>query len=82
MVKEKSMSVSIINEFAAGIDVGSKSHFVAVGQSLEDVKEFGVDTRSHLEMIKYLKAHQINSIAMESTGNYWQTLFHVLQSAG
>ena len=29
---------------AAGIDVGSRSHFVAIGQNKEDVKEFGVYT--------------------------------------
>ena len=39
---KKKMKMDIVNPFCAGIDVGSKSHFVAVGQSLEDVKEFGV----------------------------------------
>ena len=80
--KEKKISVSVINEYAAGIDVGSKSHFVAVGQQLQDVKEFSVNTRGHLQMIEFLQSHQIKTIAMESTGNYWQTLFSVLQDAG
>lgn len=26
---------------AAGIDIGSRSHYAAIGQELEDVKEFG-----------------------------------------
>ena len=34
--------MEIVNSHAAGIDVGSRSHFVAVGQNNEDVKEFGV----------------------------------------
>ena len=42
MTKRKNLEMEIINSNAGGIDVGSKSHFVAVGQSLEDVKEFGV----------------------------------------
>ncbi|HAZ02785.1 MAG TPA: IS110 family transposase, partial [Marinilabiliales bacterium] len=42
MALKKKIGMEIINANAAGIDVGSKSHFVAVGQSLEDVKEFGV----------------------------------------
>ncbi|GHA51871.1 hypothetical protein GCM10007103_35390 [Salinimicrobium marinum] len=38
----KKLSMEIINPNAAGIDVGSRSHYVAVGQFAEDVKEFGV----------------------------------------
>lgn len=80
--KEKKISVSIVHEYAAGIDVGSKSHFVAVGQNPEDVREFGVNTTGHQQMIKFLKDHLIETIAMESTGSYWQTLFSILQDAG
>ena len=36
------MEMDIINSNAAGIDIGSKSHYVAIGQALEDVKEFGI----------------------------------------
>ena len=32
MKKENSIAMPLINEHAAGIDVGSKSHYVAVGQ--------------------------------------------------
>ena len=34
MAKKKVMEMEIINTNAAGIDVGSRSHYVAVGQSL------------------------------------------------
>ena len=33
--------LEIVNPHAAGIDVGSRSHFVATGQGKEDVREFG-----------------------------------------
>ena len=36
------MEMDIINPHCAGIDIGSRSHYVAVGQALEDVKQFGV----------------------------------------
>ena len=36
------LEMDIVNPHCAGIDIGSRSHFVAVGQALEDVKEFGV----------------------------------------
>ena len=41
-MRKKKMELDIINPNCAGIDIGSKSHYVAVGQALEDVKEFGV----------------------------------------
>ena len=67
--KEKTISVPVINEYAAGIDVGSKSNFVAVGQNPEDVKEFGINTMGHQQMIEFLKSRWIKTIAMESTGS-------------
>ena len=62
--KEKTISVPVINEYAAGIDVGSKSHFVAVGQNPEDVKEFGINTMGHQQMIEFLKSRWIKTIAI------------------
>ena len=42
MGRKKKMEMEIINPNAAGIDIGSRSHFIAVGQSEQDVKQFGV----------------------------------------
>lgn len=78
----KKLSMDVVNALAAGIDVGSRFHMVAVNQINEDVKQFGVYTEDHQEMISHLKRHGITSIAMESTGSYWQTLFSALQTAG
>ncbi|CAM4414166.1 Transposase IS116/IS110/IS902 family protein [Pedobacter westerhofensis] len=75
-------SFKVIHPNAAGIDVGSRSHMVAVNQSREDVREFGIYTKDHEELITYLYAEGIMTIAMESTGSYWQTLFSSLQAAG
>ena len=44
----------IINLRAAGIDVGSKEHFVAIGQGKENVKKFGVYTEDLKELTQYL----------------------------
>jgi len=33
MTRKKKIDMEIVNHNAAGIDVGSKSHFAAVGQS-------------------------------------------------
>lgn len=81
MKQKKEVAMPIMNFRVAGIDVGSKSHFVAVGQHKEDVQEFGINTVEHQKLIDYLKLHGIEKIAMESTGNYWQTLFTKLQES-
>lgn len=82
MQKKKETTMPIINTNAAGIDVGSRSHFIAISQNPEDVKEFSVCTDGHKAAIEFLRIHHITSIAMESTGSYWQSLFRVLQQAG
>lgn len=76
------MELDIINPNCAGIDIGSRSHFVAVGQALEDVKEFGVYADDLTAVCLYLKEYGITSVAMESTGNYWQNLYVELERHG
>ncbi len=74
--------LAIINENACGIDIGSTFHVVAIGMQDKDVRKFGVYTKNHLILIKWLKENKVKHIAMESTGSYWQTLFSALQSNG
>lgn len=76
------MSLEVVNPNAAGIDVGSKSHFVAVGQSLEEVKEFGVYAEDLKSLGEWLLNHNVTTVAMESTGDYWQNLHAELESSG
>ena len=61
----------IINPNCAGIDVGSKTHHVAISQSISDVREFGVYAEDLTALAKWLKGNDITSVAMESTGMYW-----------
>lgn len=79
---KKKMEMEIINPNAGGIDVGSKSHFVAVGQSLDDVKEFGVYAEDLTQLCEWLLSYGITSVAMESTGDYWQNLYTELIKHG
>lgn len=81
-MKAQELSMQVLNPHAAGIDVGSRFHMVAVGQNVNHVKKFGVYTSDHQELICYLTEHGVTSVAMESTGDYWQTLFSALQEAG
>ncbi len=76
------VSLEIINPHAAGIDIGSRSHWVAIGQNKEDIREFGVYNEDLYSMSEWLKENNIKTIAMESTGFYWQNLYTVLISKG
>lgn len=81
-MEQQSISMEVVNPQAAGIDVGSRSHWVAVGQTEQDVREFGVYNQDLFAMADWLQAKNINTIAMESTGTYWQNLYAVLISKG
>ena len=81
-MSKKQVSLEVINPYAAGIDIGSRSHWVAVGQDAQDVKEFGVYTEDHQELCKWLKKYEVTTIAMESTGTYWQNIFSFLVAEG
>lgn len=81
-MEEKKISLEVVNPHAAGIDIGSRSHWVAVGQNAEDVKEFGVYSQDQMELCDWLKSNNVTSIAMESTGTYWQNLFSTLVGQG
>lgn len=81
-MEEKKISLEVVNPNAAGIDIGSRSHWVAVGQNAEDVKEFGVYSQDQLDLCEWLRSKNVNSIAMESTGTYWQNLFSTLVGQG
>ena len=69
----------VLNLHAAGIDVGSREHYVAVGQGKEHVKKFGVYTTDLYAICQWLVENEITTVALESTGSYWKNLFIMLQ---
>lgn len=71
---------TIINPHTAGIDIGSRKIFVAVAN--QDVRSFDTFTSSFQKAIAYLIENKIQSVAMESTGVYWVTLYDMLEQAG
>src|SRR5437879_11441127 len=71
---------------AAGIDIGSRSHWVCVGFSTEAasclIREFPAHTAGLQAIAAFLREHQVNSIALESTGIYWGPPHQLLQAEG
>src|SRR6266699_667907 len=71
---------------AAGIDIGSRSHWVCVGFSAEAdsglIREFPAHTDGLKAIVAFLREHQVNTVAMESTGIYWIPLYELLAAEG
>ena len=73
-----------VNLDAAGIDVGSREHFVCVpaGRDEKRVRAFGSFHADLDQLARWLKKCGVRTVAMESTGVYWIPLFQVLERAG
>ena len=73
-----------INLYAAGIDIGSETHYVAIPQELDDqpVRSFPCFTADLENMAQWLINAGITTVAMESTGIYWIPAFEILESHG
>jgi transposase len=77
-------NMPVINEHAAGIDIaGSGYHFVAVEANGEvEVRKFGGNTDDLIELVGYLLNNNITTVAMESTGVYWEVIYNLMEEAG
>src|SRR3990170_7259540 len=73
-----------LNPNAAGIDIGSESHFVAIpeGRDSAIVREFSCFTGDLNRLADWLVQCGITTVAMESTGVYWIPIFEILESRG
>jgi len=77
-------AISLTHPNAAGIDIGSAAHFVAVPPERDDesVREFASFTADLHRLADWLDACAVDTVAMESTGVYWIPLYELLQSRG
>jgi len=69
----------------AGIDIGSKEHWVCVPARDDDepnVRMFGTTTTQLEELTDWLTKRGVKSVAMESTSVYWIPLYELLESRG
>ena len=85
----------VTHRHAAGIDVHANVHWVAVppgdasvppadhpANLPAHVRSFGTCTADLIELANWLAQCGVKTIAMESTGIYWITLFELLESRG
>jgi transposase len=83
-IKRVQQHLEQVNLYAAGIDIGSREHYVAVPPSLdeESIRKFGCFTPDLDAMADWLVKIGITTVAMESTGVYWIPAFEILESRG
>jgi transposase len=77
-------AITLTHPNAAGIDIGSAAHFVAVPPDRDDqpVREFASFTADLHRLADWLDACGVDTVAMESTGVYWIPLYELLESRG
>jgi len=81
-VRKRELTVMFPN--AAGIDVGSAAHYVAVAPDRceEPVREFGSFTEDLMALADWLASCGVDTVVLESTGVYWIALYELLEARG
>ena len=78
--RHRSSELNIINPHTAGIDLGSREHWVCVPPEAtqSNIRCFGCTTPELLALSDWLADCSVTSVAMESTGVEWIPLFQIL----
>jgi len=73
-----------LNPNAAGVDVGATEIYIAVpvDRDPQPVRHFSTFTEDLHAAADWLKACNIETVAMESTGVYWIPFFQILEAQG
>ena len=82
--KQRKRFLEKVHLNAAGIDVGSEAHWVAVPEDRDEkpVRSFTSLTHDLEHLAAWLEACGIETVAMESTGIYWIPLYEILEARG
>ena len=77
-------TIPVIRKNVAGIDLGSRRHYVAgpVRPDRTNVEDFGTTTSELHKLADWLEEQGVESVAMESTGVYWIPIYEILESRG
>jgi len=82
--KRKKQRLKVVHARCAGIDIGSREHWVAVDPSCDEqpVRSFSTFTDDLQAMASWLKSLDIDVVSMEATGVYWIPLYELLDAQG
>jgi len=83
-VRRRVQTLEVAHPNAAGVDIGSASHFVAIppDRDGEVVREFRSFTQDLEALVQWLKDSGVDVVAMEATGVYWIPLYELLEARG
>lgn len=81
---KKKSGFPVLYPNAAGVDISSKEHFVAVNPSVDEhpIRAFGCFTEDLHAIAQWLSDCKVDTVAMEATGIYWVSLYLILEEAG
>ena len=76
--------LEVVHPNAAGIVVGNNSHYVAgrPDRDADPVRRFECFTADLYRMADWLQACGVKTVAMQSTGVYWISLYDILEERG
>ena len=76
--------MAIVHPNAAGLDIGASEIYGCVppDRAEENVRVFGTFTPDLHRLADWLTAHEVETVAMESTGVYWVPVFELLEARG
>lgn len=79
-----SPGLEVVHRDAAGIDIGSREHYVAVGpdRDSQPVRNFGCFTTDLHRLAAWLTQCGVKTVVMQSTGVYWIPVYDVLEQSG
>ncbi len=83
--RSRSTALSRIHPEVAGIDLGSREHWVCapeVTPGKPNVRTFGTTMPQLQHLADWLLEQGVESVAMESTNVYWIPLYELLESCG
>ena len=84
----ESYKLSVCHPASAGIDLGSRSNYVAINPDIaaemgvDIVHQFVTTTSGHRACRDFLLSCGIKHVSMESTSVYWMNLYYTLEDAG
>jgi len=84
MGRKSRQRLSIVYPDCAGIDIGSREHWVAVDpdRTAQAVRQFGSFSDDLQALADWLSGLGVQQVAMEATGVFWIPLYEVLDARG
>jgi len=83
-IQSANPGLEVVHRDAAGIDIGSREHYVAVGpeRDSQPVRSFGCFTEELHRLATWLTECGIRTVVLQSTGVYWIPVYDVLEGHG